>query len=80
MKRAFCIVACIFLLSGCGYSEDDIERAKNDGYEMGYSDGYDDGYDRGWEAKEEELLFEPSYEDGYSEGYIAALNDYGIDP
>lgn len=59
MKR-FTIILCIALvtvLSGCGYTEDDLEEARLDGYKYGYDYGYDVGYEEGYSA---------GHHDGYS--------------
>lgn len=56
MKRVVIMlcVALVTVLSGCGYSEDDIKDARLSGYKSGYEEGYDvgykDGYDDGYTA------------------------------
>ena len=50
MKR-FAIILCIVLvtvLSACGYSEDDLEDARLEGYQQGYGDGYEAGSIEGY--------------------------------
>lgn len=67
MKRIGIIVLSIFMtisLSACTiYTEDDIDDARQSGYEEGYEEGWDIGYDKG-------------YDEGYSESeYDNGEND-----
>ena len=71
-SRAIATVLCIGLLSGCGISKDDLDKAWEDGYDEGFDEGImfceyleedddednDDGYENG-------------YDDGYNDGYQA---------
>lgn len=65
------LLAAIFSLSGCFYTEEDIDEIQYNAWEEGYDDGWGDGYDEG-------------YEDGYASGYNVggddALHEYGIEP
>ena len=52
MKRLLCVFLVLFLLFiavGCGYSESDIERTRDEAYREGYDEGYDEGYEKGRE-------------------------------
>ena len=47
MKKVI-VLLCLILactITACGYSEEDVEAAYDDGYEDGYEDGYADGYE-----------------------------------
>lgn len=48
LKRLLCILlCCIFvLLSSCGYTQEDLDLA----YQDGYNDGFDAGYEKGYTA------------------------------
>lgn len=63
MKRIaaiICTIALTFSLTGCIYTEDDIDEARQDGYNEGYEVGYEEGYSAA----------EDSYEDNYDSGYL----------
>lgn len=64
MKKTIFVlaIAIITLLSACGYTQDDLDRASAAGYESGYDNGFEDGYDEGYDE---------GYEIGYKKGYHA---------
>ncbi|MGN0629325.1 MAG: hypothetical protein ACI4IW_06825 [Oscillospiraceae bacterium] len=45
----FCLLLLI-IFSSCGYSESDINAAREEGYKAGYGVGYKDGYDDGYDS------------------------------
>lgn len=53
-------ISIIVLLSGCGYSQVDLDEQYQDGYEAGYKDGYEAGKEVGRDD-----AFESGYEDGF---------------
>ena len=72
MKRVISIllICLALLLSGCGYSESEMKRIKqeayddgflagagssDDSYSSGHDEGYDEGYDDGWYAAIHEM-------------------------
>lgn len=70
MKRITVICAILssmVLLSGCVYTQEEIENIKDNAKEEGFLSGYDEGYYFG-------------HKDGYQDGYGDALYDYGIEP
>ena len=88
MKKVLLLVCVVFLLASCGYSEADVIRAKNEGYQSGFEEGYDLAK---YEAKgtfesalEEEIndAYERGYEHGYEIGYDDGYSDcqYGEGP
>lgn len=67
MKKLIALlVMSVLLLSGCGYTEDDLAAEWEAGYAQGKADGEDIGREKG-------------FDDGYDTGYADALYDYGID-
>ena len=64
MKKVFaslCLILAIALAS-CGYSEDDLAAARNEGYQEGYDAGYNKGYIDG---------FDKAYLKGFDDGKSA---------
>ena len=73
MKKLFpvalCVCLCVGLLSGCGFSQDDLDEAWEDGHEYGYESGYDAGFDDGSiSCEDHEDVYDEGYADGYSDG------------
>ena len=52
MKRTPVIVLAVclalFVLSSCGYSQEDLDRARTESYEKGLAAGYQSGYETGF--------------------------------
>lgn len=40
-----CIICLILCLSACGYTQEDLDTARAEGYAEGYENGYDAGYE-----------------------------------
>lgn len=67
MKKAILvIISALLLLSGCGYSNKDMEQAKKDAYQEGYRDGKESVED----------INSSHSRDMFDQGYRAALDDY----
>ncbi len=68
MKRTpvIVLVVCLalFVLSSCGYSQEDLDRARAESYEEGLAAGYQSGFEAG---------FSEGKSDGYTDGYSAGL-------
>ncbi len=66
MKRTPVIVLAVclalFVLSSCGYSQEDLDRARTESYEEGLAAGYQSGYEAG---------FAEGKSDGFADGYSA---------
>lgn len=65
MKRV--IVLCLIftlIFSGCGYTENDLNAAREEGYKVGYEIGYEEGKEDGFNEGNEE-----GYNKGYDDGY-----------
>ena len=63
------------LLSGCGYSDEQLAEAYSEGYDAGYDAGYNAGHNEGYDA---------GYNKGYEEGgfrfyYVKPKQRYGVD-
>lgn len=43
------LILIALLLSGCGYSEEQLAEAYSEGYDAGHNEGYNTGYDTGYE-------------------------------
>ena len=80
----FVLMFLALTLTSCGYSREDLLRAKNEAYEAGFEDGYDLAQ---YEAKGEierigleevDRAYEAGYETGYEVGYEDALYDHGL--
>ncbi|MBO5953451.1 MAG: hypothetical protein J6Q53_04955 [Oscillospiraceae bacterium] len=75
------LLLSFMLLTGCGYTEGDIEEARNQAYNEGYDDGFDDGYYRGINEQQEE-----DYEDLLIDGRsirdleMQVYGEYGLTP
>lgn len=57
--------------SNGGFTQEDIDKAYNDGMADGWQAGYDDGYEQGWNEGEREGYNDgcvDGYQDGYDEG------------
>ena len=92
MKKLFSLVLClclyVVLLSGCGFSRDDLDEAWEDGHEYGYESGYKEGlFDGAFEAqkdianevwwKYQDMEGQTTKERGlHPEEAIIVLNDY----
>lgn len=65
MKKNCFVLAIVFALmfSSCGYSQEDLEKSRSEGYAKGYSDGR---YDC---LAESEIDINLIYEEGYNDGY-----------
>lgn len=61
---AVCAMMLLMLVS-CGYSQEDLDAARQEGYDTGYSEGYDAGYTEGQDA---------GYSTGYTEGSSAGYD------
>lgn len=71
MKR-FALVICmalVIVLTGCGYSEDDLKEAQENGYNIGYSAGLEEGREKGYEEG-----YDEGYVDGYDHGYASGYD------
>ena len=57
MKKLIALLLMsVLLLSGCGYTEDDLAAEWEEGYAQGKSDGYTVGYDEGFAAGTSEFF------------------------
>jgi hypothetical protein len=65
-------MALAIVLTGCGYSQDDLIEAQQNGYNLGYSAGREEGYDKGHKEGYQEG-HSKGYEKGYKEGYNLAM-------
>lgn len=67
MKKSF-VIGGLILLVGCsgnmttGITEEDLEVARQEGYDEAYETAHEEGYDQG-------------YEEGYEEGYEIGLSE-----
>ena len=68
------LVVCLalFVLSSCGYSQDDLDRARAESYEEGLAAGYQSGYEDGFSEGKSDGYSEGK-SDGYTDGYTAGL-------
>ena len=72
MKKLIALLLMsVLLLSGCGYSEDDLTAEWEDGYAQGKADGYAVGYDEGYVAGTSEFF---AFHTGVTEGAERAEN------
>ncbi len=55
------------LLSGCGYSDEQLAEAYSEGYDAGHSEGYNTGYNKGYEEGEFDFY------------YVKPQQRYGVD-
>lgn len=75
-----------YLTKGPNLYKDEIEEARNSGYEDGYSEGRTEGYDEGYgdgysEAEDSWAEYcEDERSLAYSDGYDDALKEYNITP
>lgn len=83
MKKVIILLFALitFTITSCGYSKEDVARARSEGYEAGYEDGYDEAryYAK---AELEQAINECSYdayEHGYEAGYQDCLDEHGLD-
>ena len=80
MKKLICLVLVfVFLLCGCdnAYTEEDLDRAREEAFAAGYKQGYAIGADDQWEKDCEELLIDGrSIRDIETEVY----REFGITP
>ena len=65
----FCAV--LFFISGCGYSQNDLDAE----YEAGYEDGYAEGKEDVIEEYHRSTVSKELYDESWNEGYIAGLYD-----
>lgn len=86
MKKVFtfCLaLAVLFTMSGCVYTNEEMETIQYNSWEKGYQEGWSEGnmegYEQGFESGKESGYDEGSY-DGYQEGYADALQEYSITP
>ena len=56
------VCLALFVLSSCGYSQEDLDRARTESYEEGLAAGYQSGYEAG---------FAEGKSDGFADGYSA---------
>lgn len=74
------ILACVSigLFSGCGYSQEYVERevalAEDVAYELGYETGYEEGENWGY-TRGQDKAYESGFQDGYSRGHREGLID-----
>lgn len=75
MKKLIALLLMsVLLLSGCGYTEEDLAAEWEEGYAQGKSDGEGAAYDNGYESG-----YDNGYSEGYDEGYLDACIDYDIE-
>lgn len=73
MKRILLMLLIItFIFSACGYSQEDLDKARNDGYAQGYDEGYEKGHLAGY--REGYAALKPV--DKPASGYILYGNEY----
>ena len=77
---SICLCLCVVLLSGCGFTQDDLDESWEDGHEYGYDAGYDAGFDDGIAFCEdledsEDSDYDNGYDDGYDDGYYDGYYD-----
>lgn len=48
-KAAVVSFAVLLLVSGCGYSQSNLNEEYREGYETGYEEGYETGREEGWD-------------------------------
>ncbi len=74
MKRTPVIVLAVclalFVLSSCGYSQEDLDRARTESYEEGLAAGYQSGYETGFAEGKSDGYSEGKF-DGFADGYSA---------
>jgi len=74
MKRLLILALALFLLAlplaGCGYSQEELDDAYDDGSHAGYLVGYDIGYEQG-----ENAGYQQGFASGKAEGYLEGLQD-----
>lgn len=86
MKKVFLLVCAVLIvtLTSCGYSKEDMSRARSEGYNEGFEAGYDLAK---YEAKGdlERAMSEYSddaynigYDEGYDAGWFDCLESEGI--
>ena len=74
MKKLFPAVLLlsifVVLLSGCGITQDDLDKAWEAGYDTGHYEGYESGHEDGFDEgyNEAELEYEDKYSEGYNDG------------
>ncbi len=72
MKKLIALfLMSVLLLSGCGYTEDDLTAEWEAGYAQGKADGYAVGYDEGYVAGTSEFF---AFHKGVTEGAESAEN------
>jgi flagellar biosynthesis/type III secretory pathway protein FliH len=77
MKKVFILLCAVLIvtLASCGYSKDDLSRARSEGYQEGFDDGYHQAkYEASAELEQSlsdnlEQAFEKGYEHGYEDGF-----------
>ena len=96
MKKVIVLLCAIFavLLVSCTYSAEDVEAAREQGYNAGYKIGYDEGYDAGFAAMRPidkpvsgTILTGREYNSGRTitikadtdEDYVVSVKDYWMD-
>jgi len=82
MKKVFglmCVIVAVILAS-CGYSKEDVETARKEGYDQGYADAEYYLQPDIWDAEENaaERGYEYGYEIGYDDGYYDCLEEHGL--
>lgn len=81
LTKAFVILICMCMLSGCGVSQDALDDAWFDGHEEGYRLGYEDGYEEGlWEVYEYQEDIASAVRDAYSEMERQTTKERGLHP
>lgn len=58
------------LLSACGASEDDLQKAYDSGFNKGYEEGHAEGYDEGFSVGRDR-----GQQQGYTDGYNQGLDE-----
>ncbi len=76
MKKIFILfltLTTLFTMSGCYYTEDDIETLRYNAWEEGYQEGFDEGRAEAFFDVRDDYAF------GYDIGWDEALKEYGVD-
>ena len=78
MKRVISLLICVLLVfscCSCGYSESDLDSAKQAGIEIGHEEGYIEGHSEGHEKGFDDG-YNSGYKSGYSDGYADGWDAY----
>ena len=78
MKRMFSVLAIVFtamILSGCIYTQSDVDKLTSEAWQRGYQEGY---LDKDYCMEEDYSEIYDDYGLGYRLGWDEALFEYGI--